>query len=175
MSYVGLPILSCLYRTLDIWISTLDNYSNSKKNQTNRQQNADSRISGYVWTGPKTAMFVTLEKDWFPAIVTGSRQACTTGTAGKAVTLKPSFQSEAKCEAIDMKITFYSEAKWSSLSQGKVLHLALFWKWGFWNSEMVYLLFLAERNPKLCLSAKTKKKGGGGQVCKTCLYGSNML
>ena len=175
MSYVGLPILSCLYRTLDIWISTLDNYSNSKKKQTNKQKNADSRISGYVWTGPKTAMFVTLEKDWFPAIVTGSRQACTTGTAGKAVTLKPSFQSEAKCEAIDMKITFYSEAKWSSLSQGKVLHLALFWKWGFWNSEMVYLLFLAERNAKLCLSAKTKKKGGGGQVCKTCLYGSNMI
>ena len=27
---------------------------------------------------------------------------------------------------------------------------------------MVYLLFLAERNAKLCLSAKTKKKGGGG-------------
>ena len=82
-----------------------------KKKQTNKQKNADSRISGYVWTGPKTAMFVILEKDRFPAIVTGSRQACTTGTAGKAVTLKPSFQSEAKCEAIDMKITFYSEAK----------------------------------------------------------------
>ena len=148
-----------------------------KKKQTNRQQNADSRISGYVWTGPKTAMFVTLEKDWFPAIVTGSRQACTTGTAGKAVTLKPSFQSEAKCEAIDMKITFYSEAKWSSLSQGKVLHLALFWKWGFWNSEMVYLLFLAERNAKLCLSAKTKKRGGGGKYVKhvyTALIWYNM-
>ena len=43
--------------------------------------------------------------------------------------------------------------------------------------QVVYLLFLAERNAKLCLSAKTKKKGGGGggQVCKTCLYGSNMI
>ena len=166
---------SLTFMGLSTYESRLSTITQTQKKQTNRQQNADSRISGYVWTGPKTAMFVTLEKDWFPAIVTGSRQACTTGTAGKAVTLKPSFQSEAKCEAIDMKITFYSEAKWSSLSQGKVLHLALFWKWGFWNSEMVYLLFLAERNAKLCLSAKTKKRGGGGQVCKTCLYGSNMI
>ena len=64
--------------------------------------------------------------------------------------LKPPFQTEAKCEAIDMKITFYSHAKWSSLLQGNVLHLASLWKSGFWNSEMVYLLFLAERNAKLC-------------------------
>ena len=111
--------------TYESRLSTITQTQKQTNKQTNKQKNADSRISGYVWTGPKTAMFVTLEKDWFPAIVTGSRQACTTGTAGKAVTLKPSFQSEAKCEAIDMKITFYSEAKWSSLSQGKVLHFFL--------------------------------------------------
>ena len=47
-----------------------------------KEKVADSEISGYVWTGPKTAMFVALKYDWFPAIVTGIWQACMTGTAG---------------------------------------------------------------------------------------------
>ena len=46
------------------------------------EETADSKVSRYVWTGPKTAMFVALEHDCFLAIVTGIWQPCMTGTAG---------------------------------------------------------------------------------------------
>ena len=46
------------------------------------EKTVDSKISGYVWTGPKTAMFVALEYDCFPAIVTRIWQPYMTGTAG---------------------------------------------------------------------------------------------
>ena len=38
------------------------------------------------------------------------------------------FQSEAKCEAIDMKASFYSHANKTRLHKKGFLHLASFWK-----------------------------------------------
>ena len=43
---------------------------------------------------------------------------------------KSHFQSEAKCEAIDMKMIFNYDANKNHLTQ-KVSHLASFWKWDF--------------------------------------------
>ena len=44
--------------------------------------------------------------------------------------LKPLFQREAKCGAIDMKMSFYSHAMKLIITR-KVWNLASFWKWGF--------------------------------------------
>ena len=44
---------------------------------------------------------------------------------------KPLFQTEAKCEAIDMKIIVYSHANETHFHSSKVFHLASFWKWEF--------------------------------------------
>ena len=55
LAFIGLS-------TYESRLSTITQ-TQKKNKQTNKQKNADSRISGYVWTGPKTAMFVTLEKD----------------------------------------------------------------------------------------------------------------
>ena len=46
---------------------------------------------------------------------------------------KPLFQSEAKCEAIDMKMSFYSHANKTHLAS------AHFGSKSFWNSEMVHV------------------------------------
>ena len=43
---------------------------------------------------------------------------------------KSHFQSEAKCEAIDMKMIFNYDAK-KLIFTTKVSHLASFWKWDF--------------------------------------------
>ena len=43
---------------------------------------------------------------------------------------RPLFQSEAKCEAIDMKIIFYSHTNQTHYPR-RVLHLASYWKWTF--------------------------------------------
>ena len=48
---------------------------------------------------------------------------------------KSHFQSEAKCEAIDMKMIFNYDANQTHF------HNKGFWKWDFWNSEMAYCWF----------------------------------
>ena len=57
--------------------------------------------------------------------------------------LKPLFQSEAKCEAIDTRIIFYS-LKINLVFARKVLHLpvASFWKHKFWELGDGLLKFL---------------------------------
>ena len=46
--------------------------------------------------------------------------------------LKPLFQSEAKCEAIDIKMIFHSHANKTHFPKNKVLHFAWpVWKWEF--------------------------------------------
>ena len=49
---------------------------------------------------------------------------------GHASCPKPLFQSEAKCESIDMKNIFYSHAN-KLIFTRKVFYLASFWKWEF--------------------------------------------
>ena len=44
--------------------------------------------------------------------------------------LKPRFQSEARCKAIDVKIIFYSPTNKTTFTR-EVFHLASFWKWEF--------------------------------------------
>ena len=45
---------------------------------------------------------------------------------------KPLFQSEAKCEAIDMKMSFYSHANKTHFHKKSFpLSLSSFWKWEF--------------------------------------------
>lgn len=50
---------------------------------------------------------------------------------------KPLFQSEVKCEAIDMKMVFYL-MKMKLIIRRKVLHLTSFESEVFWNLEMAY-------------------------------------
>ena len=56
--------------------------------------------------------------------------------------LVPLFQSEAKCEAIDMNMIFYSHANRTHfhIFTRKGLHLPRFEIESFWKSEIAYLI-----------------------------------
>ena len=49
----------------------------------------------------------------------------------------PLYQNEVKCSAFDMEKCFIL-MQIKLIFTRKVVHLASFWKWGFWNSEVVY-------------------------------------
>ena len=55
MSYVGLS--TCLYRTFDIWRSTLDLVLSTLDNYSNSEKTADSKISGYCRQGLRLQCF----------------------------------------------------------------------------------------------------------------------
>ena len=49
----------------------------------------------------------------------------------------PQYQNEVKYSTFDMEM-FLIFMQIKLISTRKVVHLASFWKWGFWNSEVAY-------------------------------------
>ena len=78
---------------------------------------------------------------------------------------KPLFQSEAKCEAIDIKTTVIL-IQMKLIFTAKVLHLASFWKWEFLElgSGLFWFFFSQKRPYGISINFNWNPS------CSTCLY-----